>query len=99
MKRILALLLSILLMLSFCALGEEAVGQYAFSEPTLRLLLAQVWTREPEAVSFVEAIAKNIVDMHGGTITVESDLKGTRFIVTLKADFDVNREQFENAQV
>lgn len=61
MKRILALLLSILLMLSFCALGEEAVGQYAFSEPTLRLLLAQVWTREPEAVSFVEAIAKNIL--------------------------------------
>ncbi len=44
------------------------------------------------------AIAKNIVDMHGGSINVESDLKGTRFIVTLKADFDVNREQFENAQ-
>ena len=61
MKRILALLLSILLMLSFCALGEEAVGQYALSEPTLRLLLVRVWTREPEAVSFVEAIAKNIL--------------------------------------
>ena len=42
------------------------------------------------------AIAKNIVDMHGGTIAVESDLKGTRFIVTLKVNFDINKEQFGN---
>ena len=42
------------------------------------------------------AIAKNIVDMHGGRIKVESDLHGTRFIVTLKTDFDINRENFEN---
>lgn len=40
------------------------------------------------------AIAKNIVDMHNGQIRVESDLKGTRFIVTLKVHFDVDKEHF-----
>ena len=40
------------------------------------------------------AISKNIVDMHGGTITVTSDLNGTAFTVKLKVDFDVNRENF-----
>lgn len=44
------------------------------------------------------AIAKSIVDMHDGDIRVESDLKGTRFIVTLKVDFDKNREHFESAK-
>ncbi len=40
------------------------------------------------------AIVKNIVDMHGGTITVKSDLNGTVFTVTLQVDFDVNKEHF-----
>lgn len=42
------------------------------------------------------AIAKSIVDMHDGQIHVESDLNGTRFIVTLKVDFDKDREHFES---
>ena len=41
------------------------------------------------------AIAKNIVDMHQGSITAESDLHGTRFIVRLKPDLDINRENFD----
>ncbi len=40
------------------------------------------------------AIAKSIVDMHGGTISVTSDLNGTVFTVKLKVDFDVNKENF-----
>ena len=40
------------------------------------------------------AIVKNIVDMHGGTITVKSDLNGTVFTVTLQVDFDINKENF-----
>ena len=40
------------------------------------------------------AIVKNIVDMHGGTISVTSDLNGTVFQVKLKVNFDVNRENF-----
>lgn len=40
------------------------------------------------------AIAKNIVDMHGGDIHVTSDLNGTVFTVKLKADFDINKENF-----
>lgn len=40
------------------------------------------------------AIVKNIVDMHGGTITVKSDLDGTVFTVTLQVDFDINKENF-----
>ena len=40
------------------------------------------------------AIAKNIVDMHGGTIEVTSDLDGTVFTVWLRANFDVNKENF-----
>lgn len=40
------------------------------------------------------AIVKNIVDMHGGTITVKSDLNGTVFTVTLQTDFDVEKERF-----
>ena len=41
------------------------------------------------------AIAKNIVQMHGGSIVAESDLSGTRFIVTLQVDFDKEREQLQ----
>lgn len=40
------------------------------------------------------AISKNIVDMHGGQITVTSDLSGTVFTVRLKVNFDVNKENF-----
>ncbi len=40
------------------------------------------------------AIVRNIVDMHGGRITVKSDLDGTVFTVMLQVNFDVNREQF-----
>ena len=40
------------------------------------------------------AISKNIVDMHGGTITVTSDLSGTVSTVKLKVNFDVNKENF-----
>ena len=41
------------------------------------------------------AIAKSIVDMHGGTIQVSSDLNGTVFTVRLRANFDINRENFQ----
>ena len=44
------------------------------------------------------AIAKSVVDMHGGTIQVKSDLDGTVFTVKLKVHFDVNKENFEVAQ-
>ena len=40
------------------------------------------------------AIVKNIVDMHGGTISVKSGLDGTVFTVVLQVNFDVNREHF-----
>ncbi|GLB30857.1 two-component sensor histidine kinase [Lacrimispora amygdalina] len=40
------------------------------------------------------AISKSIVDMHGGTIDVTSDLSGTVFTVKLKTNFDVNKENF-----
>ena len=41
------------------------------------------------------AIAKNIADMHGGTIQVTSDLNGTVFTVRLRTNFDINRENFQ----
>ena len=40
------------------------------------------------------AIVKNIVDMHGGDITVKCDLNGTVFTVTLRVNFDIERENF-----
>lgn len=40
------------------------------------------------------AIVKNIVDMHGGTISVKSDLEGTVFTVTLLVDFNIDKEHF-----
>ncbi|MDF2886674.1 MAG: integral rane sensor signal transduction histidine kinase [Lacrimispora sp.] len=40
------------------------------------------------------AISKSIVDMHGGTIHVSSDLSGTVFTIKLKTNFDVNKENF-----
>ena len=40
------------------------------------------------------AIAKEIVDMHDGTISVASDLNGTVFTVKLQVDFDVDKENF-----
>lgn len=40
------------------------------------------------------AIVKEIVDMHGGTIEVASDLNGTVFTVKLQVNFDVNKENF-----
>ena len=40
------------------------------------------------------AIAKNIVELHGGTIEVKSDLEGTHFIVNLRVNLDMNKENF-----
>jgi signal transduction histidine kinase len=40
------------------------------------------------------AISKSIVDMHGGTIDVTSDLSGTVFTVKLQIHFDINKENF-----
>lgn len=40
------------------------------------------------------AIAKEIADMHGGTISVASNLNGTVFTVKLQVDFDVDKENF-----
>ncbi len=40
------------------------------------------------------AIVKNIVDMHGGDISVKSDLDGTVFTVVLQVDFDIEKENF-----
>lgn len=40
------------------------------------------------------AIAKNIVELHGGTIEVKSDLEGTHFIVGLRVNLDMNKENF-----
>lgn len=42
------------------------------------------------------AIARNIVEMHSGTIGVASDLNGTVFTVRLQVDFDINKENFGN---
>ena len=44
------------------------------------------------------AIVKNIVDMHGGTIQVTSDLNGTVFTVKLKTNFDINKENFDTPE-
>ena len=38
------------------------------------------------------AIAKDITELHGGTIYAESSLKGTEFIVKLLYDFDIDKE-------
>ncbi|MBA4685900.1 MAG: HAMP domain-containing histidine kinase [Candidatus Galacturonibacter soehngenii] len=40
------------------------------------------------------AIAKNVVDMHNGTIEVTSSLKGTTFTVCLPFDLNGNKEKF-----
>lgn len=40
------------------------------------------------------AIAKNVAEMHGGSIHVASDLNGTVFTVKLKVHFDINKENF-----
>lgn len=42
------------------------------------------------------AIVKEIVDMHGGTISVASDLNGTVFTVKLQVHFDVDKENFRH---
>lgn len=39
-------------------------------------------------------LQNEIVDMHGGTISVASDLNGTVFTVKLQVDFDVDKENF-----
>lgn len=41
------------------------------------------------------AIVKNIVEMHGGSVGVTSDLSGTVFTVKLKVHFDIEKENFE----
>ncbi len=43
------------------------------------------------------AIAKNIAEMHGGSISVSSDLKGTVFTVRLPVHFDKNNENLRRA--
>ena len=43
------------------------------------------------------AIARDITELHGGTISASSDLKGTVFTVRLKIHFDKNREQLSRA--
>ncbi|MDO4438644.1 MAG: HAMP domain-containing sensor histidine kinase [Eubacteriales bacterium] len=43
------------------------------------------------------AIVKDIVNMHGGSISVSSDLNGTIFTVRLKIHFDKNNENFIRA--
>lgn len=43
------------------------------------------------------AIAKDIAQMHGGSIAVSSDLSGTVFTVRLKIHFDKNKENFVRA--
>ena len=43
------------------------------------------------------AIAKDIAEMHGGSIGVKSDLGGTVFTVRLKRHFNKNNENFERA--
>ena len=43
------------------------------------------------------AIAKDIAQMHGGSISVSSDLSGTVFSVHLKIHFDKNAENFVRA--
>jgi len=43
------------------------------------------------------AIAKNIAEMHGGSISVRSDLNGTVFTVRLKIHFNKNNENFRRA--
>ena len=40
------------------------------------------------------AIAKEIAEMHGGSIRADSDLNGTVFTVVLRVHFDLNKEQF-----
>ncbi len=44
------------------------------------------------------AICKNIVEMHGGSIRVESDLSGTVFTVRLKTKFDPAMENFSSPE-
>ncbi len=56
-----------------------------WSSPVLSIQGGPVWDLR---------LQKNIVDMHGGTIGVTSDLNGTVFTVKLKVDFDINRENF-----
>ena len=40
------------------------------------------------------AIAKNIVELHSGTIEVKSNFEGTHFIVSLRVNLDTNKENF-----
>lgn len=42
-------------------------------------------------------IAKNIVEMHRGEITVTSDWSGTAFVVRLPRNLDFTKENFANA--
>lgn len=44
------------------------------------------------------AIVKEVVDMHGGSVNVASDLNGTVFTVKLWSHFDVNKENFESIE-
>ncbi len=81
---------------------QVAVSNYGYVIPQEELpLLFEKFYRVEQSRSTTTggtglglAIVKNIVDMHGGKITVKSDLNGTVFTVTLQVNFDVNREHF-----
>ncbi len=81
---------------------QVAVANYGYVIPQEELpLLFEKFYRVEQSRSTTTggtglglAIVKNIVDMHGGKITVKSDLNGTVFTVTLQVDFDINREHF-----
>ncbi|MCC8126374.1 MAG: HAMP domain-containing histidine kinase [Clostridiales bacterium] len=81
---------------------QVAVANYGYVIPQEELpLLFEKFYRVEQSRSTTTggtglglAIVKNIVDMHGGKITVKSDLNGTVFTVTLQVNFDINREHF-----
>lgn len=54
-------------------------------------------SRETGGTGLGLAIVSDIVSMHGGSVEVKSDLSGTSFIVSLRTDFDINKEKFEYA--
>ena len=71
----------------------QACGNCCREGAACAMVVGRINFRHSHFCEFL-AIVKNIVDMHGGTIGVTSDLNGTVFTVKLKVDFDINRENF-----